>query len=131
MFVHNYRQNKKLWVGGVGDIQVFLIVNDKVSSLRLENVLYIPNLSINLISISQVTAHKVAIVHIKDKCKLISNYKMISTTYNDRHQEQQPLEVNITTQVASSAAHVVQKTDDFVVITVASRTNTTLQKWHE
>lgn len=61
----NTANDHKLWVRGTGDILVHSHVNGLISSLRLKNVLYVPELRRNLVSVSQFTPNKVAIVHVR------------------------------------------------------------------
>jgi len=63
----------KLYVRGVGDIIVQAKVNDTITLLKLKNVLYVPKLRRNLISTSRLTEKRVAILHIRDICKMISD----------------------------------------------------------
>ena len=54
----------KLYIRGVGDIIVQAKVNDTITPLKLKNVLYVPKLRRNLISMSRLTEKRVAIIHI-------------------------------------------------------------------
>ena len=63
----------KLYVRGIGDIIVQAKVNNTIRSLKLKDVLYVPKLRRNLISTSQLTEKRVAILHVRDTCKMISD----------------------------------------------------------
>ena len=65
--------NNVLYVRGIGDIHVQATINGVVTSFRLKNVLYVPQLRRNLISIGRLTEKHVAIVHIRDQCKIITD----------------------------------------------------------
>lgn len=85
-------------------------VNGVVSSFRFKNVLHVLLLHRNLISVSQLTANKVAIVHVRDECKMISNHghgKLLMTG----SKRDNLWYLNINTQVGSSNAFVVASTD--------------------
>ena len=65
--------NHLLYVRGIGNIYVHTFVNGEVSTIKLKNVLYVPKLRRNLISIGRLTERNVAIIHIRDMCKMISH----------------------------------------------------------
>lgn len=50
------------------------LVNGNVSTFKLKNTLYVPQLCENLISTRRLTEHRVAIIHIRNMCKMIDNY---------------------------------------------------------
>lgn len=64
--------NHLLYVHDVGDIIVHATVNGVITPLTLHNVLYVPHLRRNLISTGRLTENRVAIVHVRDECKMIS-----------------------------------------------------------
>ena len=66
--------NHLLYVRGIGDIHVNTLVNGEVSTIKLKNVLYVPKLRRNLISTGRLTERRVAIIHVRNMCKMISNY---------------------------------------------------------
>ena len=66
--------NHLLYVRGIGDISVNTLVNGEVSTITLKNVLYVPKLRRNLISTGRLTERRVAIIHVRNMCKMISNY---------------------------------------------------------
>jgi hypothetical protein len=66
--------NHLLCVRGIGDIYVSALVNGTVSIIKLKNVLYVPKLRRNLISTGRLTERRVAIIHVRDMCKMINNY---------------------------------------------------------
>jgi hypothetical protein len=53
-----------LYVRGIGDIPVQATIDGVVTSFKLKNVLYVPQLRRNLISTDRLTDKRVAIVHI-------------------------------------------------------------------
>jgi hypothetical protein len=65
--------NHLLYVRGIGDISVNTLVNGEVSTIKLKNVLYVPKLRRNLISTGRLTERRVAIIHVRDMCKMISD----------------------------------------------------------
>lgn len=65
--------NNVLYVPGIGDIPVQATINGVVTSFRLKNVLYVPQLRRNLISTGRLTENHVAIVHLRDQCKIITD----------------------------------------------------------
>ena len=65
--------NHLLFVRGVGDIIVNATINGVVRPFKLQNVLYVPHLRRNLISVSRLTEKHVAIIHIRNECKMITN----------------------------------------------------------
>lgn len=66
--------NHLLYVRGIGDIYVNNLINGIVSTIKLKNVLYVPQLCRNLISTRCLTERRVAIIHVRNMCKMISNY---------------------------------------------------------
>ena len=65
--------NNVLYVRGIGDIPVKAMINGVETSFRLKNVLYVPQLCRNLISIGRLTENHVAIVHLCNQCKIITD----------------------------------------------------------
>ena len=65
--------NHLLYVRGIGDIYINTLVNGEVSTIKLKNVLYVPKLRRNLISTGRLTERSVAIIHVKNMCKMISH----------------------------------------------------------
>ena len=61
-----------LYVRGVGDITVCATINGVDKFFKLQNVLYVPHLRRNLISISRLTEKHVAILHIRNECKMLT-----------------------------------------------------------
>jgi hypothetical protein len=61
-----------LYVRGVGDIIVHATINGVDKFFKLQNVLYVPHLRRNLISISWLTEKHVAIIHVRNECKMIT-----------------------------------------------------------
>lgn len=61
-----------MYVRGIRDIDVNSMVNMVVPTLRLKDVLYVSKLKRNLVSTSRLTENRVAIVHVRNKCKMIS-----------------------------------------------------------
>jgi hypothetical protein len=61
-----------LYVRGVGDITVHATINGVDKFFKLQNVLYVPHLRRNLISISRLTEKHVAIIHVRNECKMIT-----------------------------------------------------------
>ena len=66
--------NHLLYVRGIGDIYVNALVNGIVSTIKLKNILYVPQLRRNLISIGRLTERRVAIIHVRNMCNMINNY---------------------------------------------------------
>ena len=62
-----------LYVRGIGDIPVQATINGVVTTFRLKNDLYVPQLRRNLISTGRLTENHVAIVHLRDQCKIITD----------------------------------------------------------
>ena len=62
-----------LYVRGVGDITVHATINGVARTFKLHNVLYVPHLRRNLISISWLTKKHVAIIHVRNECKMLTN----------------------------------------------------------
>ena len=62
-----------LYVRGVGDITVHATINGVIRPFKLQNVLYVPHLRRNLISISRLTEKHVAIIHVRNECKMITH----------------------------------------------------------
>ena len=58
---------------GIGNIIVYSFVTRQVLEETLKNVLYVPDLAKNLISISQMMDLNIAVVFLKDACKTISH----------------------------------------------------------
>ena len=65
--------NHLMYVRGVGDIIVHATINGEVKPFKLQNVLYVPYLRRNLISVSRLTEKHVAIIHIRNECKMLTN----------------------------------------------------------
>ena len=65
--------NHLLYVRGVGDIIVHATINGVVKPFKLQNGLYVPHLRRNLISVSRLTEKHVAIIHIRNECKMLTN----------------------------------------------------------
>ena len=65
--------NNVLYVRGIGDIHVQATINGLVTSFRLKNVLYVPQLRRNLISTGRLTEKRAAIIHVRDQCKIITD----------------------------------------------------------
>ena len=65
--------NHLLYVRGIGDIYINTLVNGEVSTIKLKNVLYVPKLRRNLISTGRLTERSVAIIHVRNMCKMISH----------------------------------------------------------
>ena len=65
--------NNVLYVRGIGDIPVKAMINGVETSFRLKNVLYVPQLCRNLISTGRLTENHVAIVHLRNQCKIITD----------------------------------------------------------
>ena len=65
--------NHLLYVRGVGDIIVHATINGVVRPFKLQNVLYVPHLRRNLIFVSRLTEKHVAIIHIRNECKMLTN----------------------------------------------------------
>ena len=61
-----------LYVRGVGDITVHTTINGVDKFFKLQNVLYVPHLRRNLISVSRLTEKHVAIIHVRNECKMIT-----------------------------------------------------------
>ena len=71
--------NHLLYVHGIGDIYVNALVNGAVSTIKLKNVFYVPKLCEILISTGRLTERRVAIIHVRNMCKMIINYGEGST----------------------------------------------------
>ena len=65
--------NHLLYVRGIGDITVHATINGVDKPFKLQNVLYVPSLQRNLISISRLIEKHVAIIHVCDECKMITH----------------------------------------------------------
>ena len=114
--------NNILYVRGIGDIPVHATINGVVTSFRLKNVLYVPQLRRNLISTGRLTEKRAAIVHIRDQCKIITDdgnghLLMIGSKFNGLWR------LHIEASKSQSSANIVDTTSP----SVATRL---LQKWH-
>lgn len=76
--------NHVLYVRGVGDVTIHATVNGVVTPLLLDNVLYVPHLRRNLISTGRLAEERVAIIHVRDECKMISRDAWCGSHYHDR-----------------------------------------------
>ena len=65
--------NHLMYMRGVGDITVHAAINGVDRPFKLQNVLYVPHLQRNLISISRLTEKHVAIIHVRNECKMITH----------------------------------------------------------
>lgn len=61
------------YVHNIDDIHVNALVN-RESTIKLKNVLYVPKFCKNLILIGRLTECRVAIIHVRNLRKVISNY---------------------------------------------------------
>lgn len=114
--------NNVLYVRGIGDIPVQATIDGVVTSFRLKNVLYVPQLKRNLISTGRLTEKRVAIVHIRDQCKIITDdgngpLLMIGSKYSGLWR------LHIVASKSQSSANIVAATSP----PVATRL---VQKWH-
>jgi hypothetical protein len=65
--------NRRLWVRGIGNILVDSFINGEIVQETLKNVLYVPGLCKNLLSISQLMDLDIAVIFIRRTCKMISH----------------------------------------------------------
>ena len=65
--------NHILYIRGIGDIHVQATINGIVTSFKLKKNLYIHQLRRNLISTGRLTKKHVAIVHVREQCKIITD----------------------------------------------------------
>ena len=98
-----------------------------ISPLRLKNVLYVPKLKRNLISISQLIEYRVAIVHVRDECKMISNYGnghliMIGNKIDDLWH------LNLTPQLGLSLVNCASTN---TISSLGNQVVSKLQRWYE
>ena len=113
--------NNVLYVPGIGDIPVQATINGVVTSFRLKNVLYVPQLRRNLISTGRLTENHVAIVHLRDQCKIITDdghglLLMIGSKFHGLWR------LHITATKSSSSANLVD--------TVQPAAALIFHKWH-
>jgi hypothetical protein len=116
-----------LYVRGIGDIYVHTLVNGEVSTIKLKNVLYVPKLRRNLISTGRLTERCVAIIHVRDMCKMISHDgegHIVMTGQKCGGLWR----LHISTVNKPSAANLVATTP--VSHPGSSKSNLTLQRWH-
>jgi hypothetical protein len=114
--------NNILYVRGIGDIPVHATINGVVTSFKLKNVLYVPQLRRNLISTGRLTEKRVAIIHIRDQCKIITDdghgsLLMLGSKYHGLWR------LHIVAAKSQSSANLVATSPQ----PVAGRI---LQKWH-
>ena len=62
-----------LVVGGKGDVIMQAVLPDKIQKLTLKNVLFVPDMNHNLISVSQCTSMNKQVMFYDKTCKIISN----------------------------------------------------------
>jgi transposase InsO family protein len=118
--------NNVLYVRGIGDIPVHATINGVVTSFRLKNVLYVPQLRRNLISIGRLTENRVAIVHLRDQCKIITDdghgpLLMLGSKFHGLWR------LHIAAIKSQSSANLVDTASPVTVQPVAARV---FQKWH-
>lgn len=76
IFVAN---KEKLAVEGIGDIKFKLFVNGKKADITFYDVLYVPNLSVNLLSVSQIISRGYTVQFRNDKCEVKRGCKVIAS----------------------------------------------------
>ena len=119
--------NHFLCVRGIGDIHVNALVNGTVSTIKLENVLYVPKLRRNLISTGRLTERRVAIIRVRNMCKMISNYGE-GTVVMTGQKCGGLWRLNLSTLNQPSAANVVATTS--TSDKGLSKPTLALQRWH-
>lgn len=75
----NTADGRRVPVAGKGDIKVNLIVNNHVEKITLMNVLHVPGLSYNLLSVIAVMRSGKRIVFENMRCEIFSGNKLIAT----------------------------------------------------
>jgi len=101
------------------------VVNGTTSLIKFKNILYVPELGINFISISQFTDKKVAIIHIRNEYKMISEYGT-SRLFMTGVKEENLWRLHITSYLHSSSANFVSTEPS-----TPCRKNVMLHRWHE
>ena len=119
----------KLWVRGIGSIHVQSIINGLVTHEILENVLYIPLLSKNLVSISQLMDMDIAVAFLNNTCKMITQAGRGRLIYTGQR-EQLLWRLNITVKSPSSSLHVADSVDSGSTVSPISKADHILQRWH-
>ena len=119
----------KLWVRGIGSIHVQSIINGLVTHEILENVLYVPLLSENLVSISQLMDMDIAVVFLNNICKMITQAGR-GRLIDIGQREQLLWRLNITVKSPSSSLHVAGSVDSGSTVSPISKADHILQRWH-
>ena len=70
---------------GVGTISIDIINKNEVSNLKIEKVIYVPNLNGNLLSVSQLTSKGFVLIFKNDRCFIRKNNKLILVGHKCSH----------------------------------------------
>lgn len=63
--------NERLSAGGVGDLELSVVRDDRAVNTHVKNVLYVPNLCANLLSVSQMVRQGLNVNFSKDTCRIM------------------------------------------------------------
>lgn len=67
----------------IGNIDVLSCINDKTVKCTIKNVLYVPNLRKNLLSVKKLEVHNIKVVFEKGKVQLFNEKDIIGIGYRD------------------------------------------------
>ncbi|XP_073811779.1 uncharacterized protein [Musca autumnalis] len=82
IFVAN---KEKLGVEGIGDTKFKLFVNGKNMDITFYDVLYVPNLSVNLLSVSQIISRGYTVQFRNNKCEVKRGGKVIASATRENN----------------------------------------------
>ena len=116
----------QLSVQGIGSIRVQSLINGRITQEILENVLYVPLLSKNLVSISQLMDLNIAVVFLNNTCKMISQAGQGRLIFTGQR-EKLLWRLNIMITPPSSSLNVAITVDSG---SVTSKADHILQRWH-
>jgi len=97
--------NTKLQVKGSGKVNIPIFVNGETRLIVAEDVLYVPNLSVNLLSVRKITQKGFTINFDESVCKITNGDNLVATAkpVNDIYKLSQPSNVTYACKIDTSS----------------------------
>jgi len=77
--------DKQLSIKSIGNVQIGINQNGKEDTVLVTNVLHVPDLTTNLLSVSKITQRGLTVVFEKEKCTIYDEDKNIVATATEDH----------------------------------------------